>query len=281
MTGCTTFQIVDLKPQVLVSGNLEHSVNSIAGIETIRVIDSEYRDAGEWEQGLADVLRDKGVFKSVSYPYIDKGNIDIIISGEMEGEFRHHGAKNFFTWWPGPLLLAHSWRGTRYIYDAHADIKAIDANTGELLGEYHAESSYELIHRSYNPGHVLGALLIIPGVVKGGINVSPREKYRQQIYEVVYPNLWEKIAINMDEDLSKKQSQRIVSLKDKCGRHFDETPEIGMVWSEFISCQTRKYGFSGQETIEGSVVSVYTSNDRYFRIYVAKGGHITRWFVKK
>ena len=281
MTGCTTFQIIDLKPQALNSGYPEYSTNEIAGIESIHVIDSEYRDAWEWEQGLADALRDEGVFKSVSHSNIDKENVDILIRGEVGGEFRYHGAKNFFTWWPGPFILAHNWRGTRYIYDAHAEIKTIDASTGQLLGEYHAESSHELIHKSNNPGPIAAALVIIPGVIKGGISVSPRKKYRQQMYEVAYPNLWKKIAIKIDEDQSKKHSQRIASLEGKCGRALDEAPEVGMIWSEFTSCQTRKYRLLGQELIESGVVSVYIRNDRYFRVHVSKDGRIVRWYVKK
>lgn len=281
ITGCTTFDIVDLKPQALPSSNSEYSTTAIAGVETIYVIDSEYRDASGWEQGLAEALRDEGVFISVSHPYINKENIDILFSGEVEGEFRHHGAKNFFTWWPGPFIFAHNWRGTRYIYDARADIKAIDASTGELLGEYHAESSHELIHQSNNPGPLISALVIIPGIIKGAISVSPREKYRQQMYEVAYPNLWKKIAIKIDEDQSKKHSQRVASLEGKCGRHLDEAPEVGMVWSEFTSCQTRKYRLLGQELIESGVVSVYIRNDRYFRVHISKDGRIVRWYVKK
>ena len=260
MTGCTTFQIVDLKPQALISSNPEYSTNAIAGVETMSIIHSEYSDAGQWQQGLADVLRDEGVFKSVSHPYIDKDNIDILISGDVGGDFRHHGAKNFFTWWPGPFIFAHNWRGTRYIYDAYANVKVTDANSGEILGEFHAESSHELIHKSNNPGPIIGALVILPGVIKGGMSVSPRVKYRGQMYEVAYPNLWKKIAIKIDEDQSKKYNQRVSSLKEMCGLRLDQTPEVGMIWSDFISCQTRNYRLLGQEPMASGVVSVYVRN---------------------
>lgn len=281
MTGCTTFQIVDLKPQASTISNPEYSTNAIAGVETMKVMHSEYKDAGEWHQGLADALRDEGVFKTVSHPYIDKENIDVLIRGEVGGDFRHHGAKNFFTWWPGPFVFAHNWRGTRYIYDAYANVKVTDANSGELLGEYHAESSHELIHKSNNPGPIISALIIIPGVIKGAMSVSPREKYRQQMYEVVYPDLWKKIANKIDEDQSKKHFQRVAALKEKCGLRLDAAPEVGLVWSEFASCQTRNYRLLGQEPMESGVISVYIRNDRYYRVHVAKDGRIVRWYMKK
>lgn len=280
ISGCTTFKIVDLKPEALISST-GHPTTTIAGVETIQVTNGEYRDAERWQQGLAEALRDEGAFKSVAHSYIDKENIDILIRGEVEGKFRHQGAKNFFTWWPGPLIFAHNWRGTRYIYDAHANIEVIDASTGKLLGEYQAESSHELIHKSANPGPMIAALTIIPGVIKGAMSVSPRKKYRTLMYKVAYPNLWKKMAIKIDEDQSKRNFQRVVLLKGQCGLRLDATPEVGMVWSEFISCQTRNYRLSGQKSMESGVVSVYIRNDRYYRIHVSKDDRIVSWFVKK
>jgi hypothetical protein len=245
------------------------------------VVDSEYHDAGKWEQGLTEALQNEGVFNTVYHSNIDKEKIDILISGEVGGSFQHNGAKNFFTWWPGAIILAHGWRGTRYTYDAYADVKLIDVHTGEILGEYHADSSHILIHRSYGPGPVLGALVFVPGIIKGSVSASPRAQYRQQIYEVAYPNLWKKIAVRIAEDQSKKYSQKMSSLKVQCGEHLDEAPKIGMVWSEFVTCQTQTYRLLGKEAMDSGVVTVYVSNDRHYRLHVATDGRIVRWYILK
>lgn len=191
------------------------------------------------------------------------------------------GQRIFLPGWPGPFIFAPNWRGTRYIYDAHADIKLTDASSGEFLGEYHAESSHELIHKSNNPGPIFAAITIIPGLIKGGMSVSPRTKYRQQMYEVAYPNLWKKIAIQIDEDQSAKYFQKKAALESDCGIHLNQVPEVGMFWPDFIYCQTYKYNLLGQEPMESGVVSVYTRDDRYYRIHVSKDRYIIRWFVQK
>jgi len=138
-----------------------------------------------------------------------------------------------------------------------------------------------LIHVSGNPFPILGALFIIPGVIKGAMAVSPRAKYRQQMYGVAYPNLWKKIAIQIAEDQSKRDAERMSALQKKCGIHIDEDPEIGIFWAEFASCQTRKFRLLGQEPLESGVVSVYISDDRSLRIHVANDGRIIRWYIPK
>lgn len=100
----------------------------------------------------------------------------------MSGDFRDNAAKNFFTWWRGAIVFTHNWRSSRYIYDVLADIEVIDA-----------ESSHELVHKSGNPFPFLAASAIVPGVIKGNLSSSPRLKYRQQMYDVAYPNLWKKL----------------------------------------------------------------------------------------
>ncbi len=44
VTGCTTFQIVDLKPETVNSVDSDYSTNAIAGVETLQVVSSEYND---------------------------------------------------------------------------------------------------------------------------------------------------------------------------------------------------------------------------------------------
>jgi len=282
INGCNSLQVVDLKPEPQITNNINKPTNLVASIETKHVGDKQYSDSWQWEQGLANVLRDKDMFKTIIQPDQGKEKADIIIKGEVGGVFHYSGTKNFFTWWPGAIFFAHSWRGTRYSYDTHANYKVTDAYTGELLGEYHAETSHELVHSSGNPGHMLGALIVIPGVIKGATSISPRQRYRQRIYKVVYPSLWEKISAQIIRDLSKRHSKKLASIQMQCAEHLDETPKIGMVWDEFTQCQTRKYRMLGEESqgLEDSV-AIYVSYDRHYRIHVAKNGRIVRWYVLK
>ncbi len=70
------------------------------------------------------------------------------------------------------------------------------------------------------------------------MSVSPRAKYREQMYEVAYPDLWKKIATKIGEDQSKKYSQKFAALQNRCGSHLDQAPEVGLLRSEFIACRS-------------------------------------------
>ncbi|MCK5830703.1 MAG: hypothetical protein KAH20_10415 [Methylococcales bacterium] len=281
ISGCSTLEIVDLKAQTSPTDNLKKPPNLAIEIETLQVDESKYNDANNFEQGLAEALRKEGFSKTLSKSFNDKTNVDLLIRGTVSGHFRDNKAKNFFTWWPGAIIFAHSWRGTQYIYDAQADIEVIDAQTEKTLGKFHAESSYELSHKSGNPFPFLGALVVIPGVIKGGVSASPRSKFRYQMYEVTHQNLWKKIAVLIAKDQLKIQSQHNTQLQEKCSQRLNQKPTIGLVWTKFISCQTNKYRLLGQETIESNVVSVYLSSDRSIRVHVANDGRILRWFLLK
>ena len=283
INGCSSLNVIDIKQQqyVPISG-IKNLPNIMVGVKPLEIVgNSSYRDAEKWQQGLVDVLREKRIFKSVSQSRVNRKSFDLIIRGTVNGNFRQNGSKNFFTWWPGPIFFAQGWRGTQFIYDAQSDIEVVDAKTKEVLGIYHAESSYQLSHRSYNPWHLFGALMIIPGIIKGAINVDPRANYRELIYQDAYPNLWEKISNGIVNDLSKIYSHRMDSLKKKCGDLLNQELEIGMVWSEFVSCQTQKYRLLGQETRESGTVSVYLSDDKSLRVHVDSNNRVVRWFVPR
>lgn len=281
INGCSSLYVIDLNPQPLTSNNLKHDTNLVVGIETIDIAAGGYEDAEKWQQGLADALRNEGTFNTITQTFGDKQNIDLLIRTKVSGNFHHNGTKNFFTWWPGPLVYAQGWRGTRFIYDAASDVEIIDANSGVVLGNYHAESSHELIHRSYNPWHFFGTILIIPGTIKASLSTFPRPFYREEIYKAAYPALWKKMAILIEEDQSKIYSRRIASLQEQCGIRFNEEIAIDMLWSEFVSCQTGKFKFLGQEPMESGLVSIYVKNDKSLRIHVAEDDRIIRWYIAK
>lgn len=280
-SGCSTIQVVDIDPQALTSTNLNNKINEVVGIELFDADNGGYSDADRWQQGFSEALHNEAIFEAVYQPVVDKRGIDFIIRGNISGSFRPNGAKNFFTWWPGPLIFAQGWRGNRYIYDLRTDVEIIEASSGDIIGKYNAENSHELIHKSYNPWHLFGTLIFVPGIIKGSFAVSPSAQYRQQIYELAYPKLWKNISNRIAEDQLKKYTQRIDSLQNKCGVHFNEELEIGMVWSEYISCQSRKFSFLGQEEQGTGVLSVYMSNDRSLRVHVTDDDRIIRWYIKK
>jgi len=280
MSGCSSLKVIELNPQPLVSNNVQHDTETIVSMEPIEILAGGYKDAEKWQKGLVDALRDEKIFHIIS-PSIKDKYTDLLIRGKVSGIFQPNGAKNFFTWWPGPLIFAQGWRGTRYIYDAISDIEVVDVRSGDILGSYHAESSYELIHKSYNPWHFFGTLFIIPGTIKASISIVPRALYRQKIYEAVYPTLWGKMAHLINEGQAKQFSERIAAQKDKCGVKFNEDISIGMIWTEFASCQTSKFDFLGQQAMESGVVSVYVNKDKSLRVHVANDGRIIRWYIAK
>jgi len=280
ISGCSSLKVVDLNPQPLVSNNVQHDTDIIVSIDPIEIVAGGYKDAEKWQQGLGDVLRNERIFHIIS-PSIKDKYTDLLIRGKVSGIFRHNGTKNFFTWWPGPLIFAQGWRGTRYIYDAISDIEIVDAKSDKVLGSYHAESTYELIHKSYNPWHFFGTLFIIPGTIKAAVSTTPRVLYRQKIYEAVYPALWKKMALLINEGQSKIFSERIATQKDKCGVKFNEDIKVGMIWTEFASCQTSNFDFLGQQTMESGVVSIYVKKDKSLRVHVGSDGRIIRWYIAK
>lgn len=278
MTGCTTFQIVDLNESVANQvGGLKANSDRV-GVQPLEV-SNDYGDAVTFQQDLANALRREGVFNNISHPVNANDNVELLIRGKVSGKFRKNGAKNFFTWWPGPLIFAHNWRGTRFVYDAFADIELINAGTGEVLGNYHAESAHELIHKSAGPGPFIGALVIIPGVIKGAVSVSPRGKYRKKLYEATYTGLWHKVAVMIAQDQEVRDANNIAEMQDKCGKEFDAQPQIGGVWANFLACQSRQFRMLGQQPTETGIATVYVSDDQQLQVHVTADGKIVGWYV--
>jgi hypothetical protein len=52
---------------------------------------------------------------------------------------------------------------------------------------------------------------VFPGVIKGAINVSPRLKYREQIYAAVYSDLWRDISSQIASDIHADEYKQIQS----------------------------------------------------------------------
>ena len=164
----------------------------------VAVTGSNLRGAGSsggTEEGLADFLANEQIFTDIVYPYHDgQDEVDVILQARVDGDFRGGGAANFFTWFPGGLLLIPNFRGTRWTYEAHATVDALDAHTKQPIGHYVAETLHESIHRSASPGPFFSAALIIPAVIKGARVASPRRPYTNMLYAEAYPDLWKQIG---------------------------------------------------------------------------------------
>ncbi len=154
--------------------------------------------SGGLAEGLADFLVNEQVFRRVVYPF-DEGRdkVDVIVQVRASGDFRSGGAKNFFTWFPGGLLLIPNFRGTRWTYDAHAEVNVVDATSGQPVASYTADTTHMSVHQSASPGPFLSAALIIPAVIKGFRVTSPKRPYTDMIYAETYPALWRKITSQM------------------------------------------------------------------------------------
>lgn len=209
-TGCG-LTIANDKPVASFVPYIGFTPTKVVGIEVIRVgTGDDYieDDKSLYQNGLIAELKQKRV-AILKYPYVGQ-QVDYIISGTVSGKFRDTGAENFFTWWPGPFLFAHGWHGTTFIYDTSASATLKNTASGEVR-TYATTMTATLKHTSGNIFHIAGAALVFPGVIKGAINVSPRLKYREQIYAAVYSDLWRDISSQIASDIHADEYKQIQS----------------------------------------------------------------------
>ena len=150
--------------------------------------------SGGFEEGLADFLANEGIFQRVVYPFRDgRDQVDMLIRVKASGEFLPGGMKNFFTWFPGGLLFAPAFRGTRWHYDAAAEVEILEGETREPFAKYSANTSHVVIHRSAAPGPLTTAL-IVPAVISGSRSTRPRRPYTTLMFAAAFPDLWKQIG---------------------------------------------------------------------------------------
>lgn len=282
LTGCTTFHITNIDSKAVVEDlRADSTIEEVVSVDKMRIgPNNEYGDADSWQQGLSESLKSAGGFKYVASPHFDDADVDIVVRGEVSGEFQNRGFLNFITWWPGPFLFMHNWRGSRFLFDAQADVELFDNRLNTVVGKYHAKTSHELVHRSNNPGPMFAALIVVPGVIKGIMTSWPREKYRRQMYEVAYPDLWKQISQDIAKDQANRHAKRVELLRPKCENRVDQPPVIGMKWEEFISCQTRHFTLLGQQQTDAGLAYIYENLGKSIRIQVIDG-IIARWLTPK
>jgi len=281
LSGCAA-KFVDLTPTAPIPRPAGLPFDDSVGIESIRVDAGADAETKRWQGDLAGVLRKETIFQRVDDPCRSDDPTNLLLRAKVSGRFRGgggYGFLNFLTWFPGPFLFTHNWRGTRFEYEARADVELIDAQTREVVGNYEAQKAYKLIHRSSNPGPMFGAMVIIPGVVKATVSTWPREKYRRMFYEKTYPELWELIAARMANDRAGYYEQRRTERRERCGHRLDADPVVGSTWTDFQACQTRSFTLAGQEPSEAGTVTVYVNAARSLKVHVIDG-RIARWLVR-
>jgi hypothetical protein len=202
LAGCSSLQIERLNETAQPSLVTGQRIWARAGVEKNQPnANGQPAEINWWSNKIAQVLKRENVFSEVVYPYEKDRAIDLLVRRKTTGKFREGGrAANFFTWWPGPFIFAQSWRGTRFIYDLSADVELLDSQTQKVVGKYHDDRSYEIIHKSGNPFHLLGAALLFPGMIKGALETEPRSRYQSAVLKKGYPEIWKKISASIKAD---------------------------------------------------------------------------------
>lgn len=282
LVGGCAIKVVNLTPaDPPVSQLAETPFEDTVAVEVLRTTDiGGYEDAAGFQQGLAQALRQGQVFRRVTDPQAANYQVDFVLRGTVGGEFHSSDLLNFITWFPGPFILMHHWRGTRFTYHARADIEIVDARTATVVGRYRVENRHQLMHRSPNPFHGLGAALILPGVLKGVSSLDPREQYRSLLYAAAYSKLWEPLLAQIIADRGPYYADRRRERIERCGTNLNEPPVVGMAWSEFTACQTGRFRPRREEDTPEGRVTVYANEAGSIEVHV-RDESIVRWLTSQ
>ena len=198
-TGCTTVEVVSIDDRVAPSWPDALPLPLTVGVEPLALEPDAFGDARDWQRRLPQVLRERDVFRRVLDDARDP-DAQLRISGRVGGRFEPAGLGNFLTWIPGPFIYMQAWRGSVFVYDAQTQLEVREACSGEVVTTLDVATRHEFSFRSGNPGYVFGALIIVPGVIRGVMAQEPREEYRRQTYERAYADLWSRVAAELAND---------------------------------------------------------------------------------
>lgn len=221
LAACTSIEVVErdsLAPPAQ-PGDLPLALD--AGLAPLVITPDDYGDAREWQQRLPRVLRELGVFERIFDDARDT-SVDIRVEGRVGGRFHRGGFLNFFTWIPGPFVYMQAWRGSHFVYDAWSEVQILEACSGDPISSHRVETSHEFSFKSSNPGYLFGALIIIPGVVRGVMAQTPNDDFRRQTYERAYADLWQRVAAAIAADPALRawggESTRLCDTRSPDGR---------------------------------------------------------------
>jgi hypothetical protein len=271
-------KVVQVDPSEKASAEATTPFADVVVVEPLYEVPDRWDDAGPYQRGFRQALRSSGLFRRVAAPAEVDFTPDLLLRGEVEGRFEYSGGLNFVTWFPGPFLLMHNWRGNRYEYIAQAEMDLLDARSENVVQHYRVSTHHKLIHRSGNPFPMFGAALIIPGVARGAQNVKPRPLYRETLYQEAYPALWTAVIDAIRADRAPHYAALRQEQAERCGSRLNGRPVVGVAWSEFAACQTGGlYAREEKETAAG-VETIYVDGDATLEIHVIDG-EIVRWLV--
>ena len=275
LAGCRA-NLVRLDPRepVATPQPIELPFRDAVSIE-VQFDSGRYADAKAHQMQLFDVLDRAAIFDRVLRNHRDSGT-NLALQGRVDGHFESNGAANFFSWFLGPFIFAQTWHGTVHHYIARAELELVEIASGRKLGRYEAQVAYELSHRSGNPAQILGTALLVPGIVKGAINVNPRDTYRLLLYEAVYPELWRLIAAQMLADQGPRYYRIAQERRSRCGPHYDAPPVEGASWLGFVDCQSRSFSRLRNEYTPSGVKTVFADVNGKLEVYVV-GDAIAGW----
>jgi hypothetical protein len=228
------------------------------------------------ERGLARVLNDNHVFARTDSGYGSGVATTFVLRGDVVSRWNPRGVANFFIWFPGGLVFAPNWYGTRMEYFADASVDLISVESGERLATYQTSVAYQVIHRSGSPGPFFGALIIVPNVVRGARASRPRELYTGLLYPAAFDQLWEEIAAQIVQEREGFFASRARVQRERCGGRLDQPPQVGDQWSEFVSCQSSYYVLAAEVQLAEGSAKVFVQTENGGRISVV-GDEIVRW----
>ena len=252
--------------------------DDVVVVEELYAVPDDWDDAVRYQHGLREAMRKAHLFRRVSSPEKNDFQADLIVRGQVEGRFEYSGSLNFLTWFPGPFFLMPHWRGNRYEYVIQADVSIVDARTEAPVERYQLETRHRLVHRSPTPFPILGAALILPGLIRGGDNVHPRAPYRTAMYEQAYGDLWRSVIAEIAADRAAYDARRRRERAERCGESLNLPPVVGEQWSEFAGCQTRRFRAREARDTAGGVLALYVDEDGLIEIHVLDG-RIVRWLT--
>jgi hypothetical protein len=274
-TACAP-RITSLEPEQAVPPWPEAPFPGSVAVEPLFVHDGGYLggDADRLQQsfeigGLSESLRRNRIFAQVESGDGSEQQSDLVIRGEMTGSWDPRASDNFATWFPGGLVLAPNWYGTRQAYAAEARVDVFVRATGEQLGSYAARTGYELVHRSGSPGPFFGAAIILPNVMRGVRLAYPRSRYKQLMYPVAHGRLWDELAAQIAADARVIQVAAAKAQRARCSERLDRPPTIGQAWSKFVSCQSADFVQQSEQHSRDRITAVFIDEAGGIQVTVA------------
>lgn len=204
---------------------------------------------------LVPALND--VFALVIHQGTSRVPPDLIAQTRVIGSWDTNGGANFAAYFPGGLIFAPGWYGTRMTYSTRAEVDLVDARTKEVVSQYTAESQHMMTFTNWHPGHFVGAAIVVGGVVRGSLATFPRALYKSKVYEVAYPALWRSLVEQIIEDRLPLHAAALAERRSSCGTEFDAEPAIGQSWSAFSACQSRYYFKTKEANTDQGIATIY------------------------